>query len=398
MRVLFWFLLLAAAAVAVALAARISSGYALFVAPPYRLELSLNLLIALAVATLIGVYALLRVVSRMMRLPADVRVARRRAQRELAREKHDAAVVALLEGRFGRTQKLAQEALAIPQSSGLAALVAARAALERRDYAAVEALLGRADARVASLAVPRLMLEAEAKLEQRQPVEALAVLQALRREAGLHTAALRLELRALQSAGRYADIPALVDQLVKRKAYGTDEGDLIRAAAHAAELRARAGDRDGLRTYWARLSDAEQRSPKIALAAARAFLAQGADHEAADAVVRSLERSWDPALVAAYADCRLTDPTRQLEQAERWLGDHNQDATLLRSLGLLCQRHELWGKAQTYLEASLAVEPSYRTHLALGELLARLGRDSEGSEHLAAALKLAVAELERDGT
>jgi HemY protein len=241
------------------------------------------------------------------------------------------------------------------------------------------------------------MLEAEAKLEQRQPVEALALLQALRREAGLHTAALRLELRALQSAGRYADIPALVDQLVKRKAYGADEGELVRAAAHAAELRARAGDRNGLRNYWAPLADAEQRSPKIALAAARAFLAQGADHEAADVIVRCLERNWDPTLVAAYAECRLADPTRQLEQAERWLGNHNQDATLLRSLGLLCQRHELWGKAQTYLEASLAVEPSYLTHLTLGELLARLGRASEGSEHLAAALKLAVAELERGG-
>jgi len=33
-RVLFWFLLLAAAAVGVALAARLTTGYALFVAPP----------------------------------------------------------------------------------------------------------------------------------------------------------------------------------------------------------------------------------------------------------------------------------------------------------------------------------------------------------------------------
>jgi len=43
MRVLFWFLLLACAAVAIALAARLTTGYALFVAPPYRVELSLNL-------------------------------------------------------------------------------------------------------------------------------------------------------------------------------------------------------------------------------------------------------------------------------------------------------------------------------------------------------------------
>src|SRR4030095_15421454 len=43
-RILFWFLLLAAAAVGVALAVKVVSGYVLFVAPPYRLELSLNLL------------------------------------------------------------------------------------------------------------------------------------------------------------------------------------------------------------------------------------------------------------------------------------------------------------------------------------------------------------------
>jgi HemY protein len=59
-------------------------------------------------------------------------------------------------------------------------------------------------------------------------------------------------------------------------------------------------------------------------------------------------------------------------------------------------RAQLWGKAQTYFEASLAVEESYRTHVALGDLLARLGRDSEANAHLAVALKLALAELDRD--
>ena len=54
---------------------------------------------------------------------------------------------------------------------------------------------------------------------------------------------------------------------------------------------------------------------------------------------------------------------------------------------------QLWGKAQTYLEASLALDDAYRTHVALGELLARLGRNDEANAHLAAALKLALAEL-----
>jgi HemY protein len=393
-RILFWFLLLAGAAVAVAIAARLTSGYALFVAPPYRVELSLNLLFVLAFAAFIAGYALVRVVKRAVGLPEEVRMLRRKQQQERARSRQDAAIVALLEGRYGKARQYADEALAIPQSSGLAALIGARAAIDTRDFAAAETLLARADAQVASLAVPRLMLEAEMKLEQGQPIEALGILQALRKEAGSHTAALRLELRALQGAGRYGEIPSLVDALVKRKVYGAAEAELVRAAAHAEELAARRDDAGTLRAYWARLSDAEQRMPKIARAAARSFVAVGLERDAAELLARSLERHWDSDLVVQYAQCRVSDPAAQLEQAERWLTEHNQDPALLYALGVLCERAQLWGKAQTYLEASLALDDSHRTHVALGELFARLGRDREANEHLATALKLALAELD----
>jgi HemY protein len=394
-RVLFWFLLLAGAAVAAALAARMTSGYALFVAPPYRVELSLNLLLVLVLAGFIAGYALLRMVKRALGLPEEVRMHRRRQHQERARARQDAAVVALLEGRFGRARQFAEEALAIPESSGLPALLGARAAIATREFAAAETLLARPDASVPSLAVPRLMLEAEMKLEQGQPLEALAILGTLRKEAGSHTAALRLELRALQGAGRYAEIPPLVDQLVKRKVYGLSEGEFVRAAAHAQELTARVQDGEALRAYWARLSDAEQRMPKIARAAARSFIALGGGREAAEIVARSLERRWDPDLVALYAECRPADSAPQLEQAERWLALHSGDATLLYALGVLCERAQLWGKAQTYLEASLALDDTWRTRVALGELFGRLGRDGQANAQLAAALKLALAELDK---
>ena len=393
MRILFWFLLLAAAAVGVALATRLTAGYALFVAPPYRVELSLNLFILLALAVFVGGYAIVRVIMRALRLPDEVRAFRRQQQQERTRAKHDAAVVALLEGRYGKARQYAEEALAIPQSSGLSALVAARGAIETRDFEVAEALLARPDAEVGSLAVPRLMLEAELKLEMGQPVEALGRLQALRKEAGAHTAALRLELRALQAARRYAEIPPLVDQLIKRKVYGAAEADLIRAAAHAQELGECTHDPARLRSYWSRLADADQRIARIALAGARGFLAVGGDREAAEILARSLERNWDPKLALLYAECRTGDPTRQLEQAEGWLREHSQDAVLLYALGVLCERAQLWGKAQTYLEASLALDDTWRTHVALGELLVRLERGDEANAHLAAALKLALAEL-----
>ena len=122
----------------------------------------------------------------------------------------------------------------------------------------------------------------------------------------------------------------------------------------------------------------------------------GGEREAADILAQSLDREWDSDLVELYGECRLGDATRQLEQAERWLPSHNQDAVLLRVLGTLCQRQQLWGKAQTYLEASLGVDNTWRAHLALGEMLGRLGRDAEANAHFVAALKLATDALRRD--
>jgi HemY protein len=394
-RALLLFLMLGAIAVALALFAKINVGYALFVAPPYRLEISLNaLIVAAAVLFALG-YAIVRFAVRLSRLPREVREHRKAQHVERARAKQDAALVGLLEGRFGRARQAAEEALAIPHSSGLAALIAARAALETRDFAGAEALLARPDAQVASLRVPRLMIEAEIALERGHPVDALARLAELKRDAGAHTAALRLEMRTLTQAGRHAEVPALVDALEKRKVYDAAQADLLRAAAHAETLRALSHDAAGLRAHWNRLSDAERTLPRIALAAAASLLAHGADREAADIVQKSLERHWDPALALAYAECKLPDPTRQLEAAERWLVHHADDATLLFALGRLCERIQLWGKAQTYYEASLAVEDGWRTHVALGEMLGRLGRHDAATAHLAAALKLALGELER---
>ncbi len=394
MRALLAFLLLAAAAVALAMLFRLNAGYVLFVSPPYRIELSQNAFIVLAVLAFAAVYALIRAAVRLSQLPADVREARRRRQVERFRTKQDAAVVALIEGRHGKARQYAQEALAIPNSSAVPALVGARAALETRDYAAASAMLERPDAQATKLAVPRLMLEAELALERGQPADALARLAELKSEAGLHTAAQRLELRALTAAGRHGEIPALVDQLVKRKVYDPQQGELLRAGAHADALKGFTHDAAGLRAYWARVADGDRVQPKVAKAAARSFLAVNGDREAADILVKSLERQWDPELLLLYAQCRAPDATRQLEIAERWLTTHNQDATLLFVLGRLCERQQLWGKAQTYLEASLALDNHWRAHVALGEMLAKLGRHDEADAHLAAALRLALAALE----
>src|SRR5204862_7514481 len=186
-----------------------------------------------------------------------------------------------------------------------------------------------------------------------------------------------------------------LDHLLKRRVFDSVQAELVRISAQSEQLKLLAHDAAGLRDYWSRLAESVKVHPKIARAAARSFMQLGGEREAADILAQSLDREWDSDLVELYGECHLRDATRQLEHAERWLLSHNQDAVLLRVLGTLCQRQQLWGKAQTYLEASLALDNHWRTHLALGEMLGRLGRSDEANAHFVAALRLATDELKR---
>ncbi|MCX7179850.1 MAG: heme biosynthesis protein HemY, partial [Proteobacteria bacterium] len=84
MRALLWLLTLAALAVGLALAARYNDGYVLLVLPPWRAELSLNLMILLQLIGFALCYLLLRVVLHALHLPQAVREFRARRQREQA--------------------------------------------------------------------------------------------------------------------------------------------------------------------------------------------------------------------------------------------------------------------------------------------------------------------------
>ena len=58
--------------------------------------------------------------------------------------------------------------------------------------------------------------------------------------------------------------------------------------------------------------------------------------------------------------------------AERWLRTRTDDVDVMTAAGRLCMQAELWGKAQEFLEASVAREETASTRLALAQLLERL--------------------------
>ncbi|MBZ0251575.1 MAG: heme biosynthesis protein HemY, partial [Burkholderiales bacterium] len=144
-----------------------------------------------------------------------------------------------------------------------------------------------------------------------------------------------------------------------------------------------------LAAYWKQLPSELRVDSAIAATAARYHLALGGTTEAQAIVENALEAGWDAGLVALYADCAGASALPLIERAEKWLRSHARDPALLLTLGKLCMRQELWGKAQSYIEASLALEPTHEGHMTLAALMEKLGKPQEAVRHFRRSAELA---------
>lgn len=391
MRSLFWILALAGLAVALALGARLNDGYLLLVVPPWRVEVSLNLFIVALLLLFVGFYAALRTLLITLGLPGRVKDYQLRRQRERSGAVFQDAVRLLFEGRFGQALKKATEAHAAGTAPGLSALIAARAAQRMRESGKQQGWMRRAKLDDPRTEAATLMLEAEMNNEARRFDDALVALEKLQASQGRHIAALRLELRARQGAGDWDGVLKLVRQLAKRDALPPEVVAEVRTQAHLANLQRCSGDLGQLSAYLRKLPE-DERGRRVTLAAARSFAALGAEAEAQRLIESVLDQGkdaeWQSELVAIYGRLSGGEQTARIARAEAWLRRHPDDAGLLLALGRMCFRQRLWGKAQSYFEASLSVAATQEAHLELARLCDQLEKTEEANRHYRASAHL----------
>ena len=393
MKALFWTIALFALAVGLVVAARYNEGYVLLVLPPYRVEISLNLLLVMLAAAFVVFYSFVRLVTTAVQMPARVREYRLARRRENARSTLLIALQAYFEGRYAQAEQAASQSLEVSENARLSLVLAARAAHELRAYDRRDAYLEKAMEQAPEDDALRIVTQAELLIAERRAKEALEVLRELPRK---HTAALRLELRAQQQMRQWDQVASLVGELERRGVFDAEQAAKLRTHAIAESVRRKALDTHALDEAWRKVPDSQKRETPVAVAAAQCYIAAGRRGEAQQVIEQSLEQTWESELVALYAECAGADSVKQIERAEAWLEEHPGDAALLLTLGRLCARQGLWGKAQSYLEASVSVEPTYAGHLELGRLHERLGNADAARRHYSESLDLALIELRKN--
>ena len=377
MKSLLWLLGLFAAAVAVTLAAR-NAGYVQIVYPPYKIEISLTLFVFALLSIFVLGYLLVRLSVVTLQLPRYVREFREERAASKGRTAMMESLKAYFEGRFSAAEKAAARAMDLGEKSGLNSIVAARSAHELREFDRRDAYLAAGEGKSVGESTMRLIAKTEFMLDQKQPQSALNSLKELN-DTGMHKhiGALNLELKAQQQARNWDAVLDVMSQLEKRKAIDKVVATQMRQRAWLEKLRGQSTDIASLRALWKSIPNEFRQRNKIAAAAALAFNKLGDCKSAQQLLTDSLNAHWDSELVALYGECRNDNNIAQIEQAERWLKQHTDDAGLLLALGKLCTHQQLWGKAQSYLDASLSLESSRDAYAALGQLAEKMGKHEE---------------------
>jgi HemY protein len=396
MKSLFWLLAVFAAAVALVLLGRFDSGYALFIYPPYRVEVSMLFFAVAALLAFALAYTALRLLGQVFALPATVRAYRSRRRRERAHAALAAALQAYYEGRYARAEKQAGLAFEAGPSPGVAALLAARAAHQMRDFERRDRWLGRADTSGDSLQAARLVSRAELALEERDFGAARDALRKLQDSGPRHVAATRLLLRAERGAGAWDEVLRLAGQLLKRDAIAPAVAEEYKLQATLELLQRSADDSGAFERRWRAVPARDQLHPRVAAAAARHATALGEAVLAREILEKALAAEWSSRLVTLYGELpaalvageRAEEARLRIERAERWLVEHERDPDLLAVLGRLCAQAELWGKAKSFLEASLSFEETRPARLELARLEERLGKADEAQRHYRRAAEL----------
>ncbi len=388
MRLFLWLLALFATAIGVAVTARFNMGNMVLFYPPYRVDLSLNLFVVLLLVLFFIFHFMLRAFSAAREMPSLVAQYRQKRREREANKALREALKCLLEGRFGHAEKAASRASDLPENASLAALIGARAAHHMHQGERRDAWFARMQGDSA-YKIARLVVMAELLVDDRKPLEALDAVNELNASGMRHIHAQQLALKACQQAKMWPEVLRLVKSLDKRHALHPALSKRLRELAYEDLLADRSHDAESLRRMWSSVAQEDKKKAFVVVRAAQAFNARGLHEEASHIVETALRAEWDDGLVRAYRESAGAEGSStliaQIENCEAWLKQRPTDPELALTLGAMCLRQKLWGKAQRFLEQALSdandAKMLREAHLKLAQLHDALQNQEQAASH-----------------
>jgi HemY protein len=398
MKWLFTTLIALLCVLAVALFAYHDPGYVMVQYRGWIVESSLSLVLLMLLAGVVLLYLLSWLAGNLLRLPRRLRDWRRR---HAARRAQSALVRGFLDLYTGRYQRAEQrlskyagygDTTAVLNYLGAARAAQAQGADERRDR-----YLELAHERTAGGEPAVALTRAELLLGRGQYGAALVDLTRLQAEHPKNTVMLTLLLRLYRETRDWERLLELLPALRKQHAVDSALAERLEIQAYRYLLASGGGKgaEQALNGIWQRVPKALAYRAELVHAYVERLIECGAPDQAEAVLYRSVTRQMSQELIYLYGLVDGSQPDRQLRRAEEWLGGHETDPVLLLTVGRLCRRNALWGKARQYLESCIRSGGSYEAFNELAGVLEKMGERETALVYYRRGLALKEADAQR---
>ena len=373
MRGLIRIIVLFAVAVAIAMGASLYNGNVYVVVEQTMLRINLHAFILGLLALVIVLYLLVRLIAGILHVPGRMqRFGVARQGRQAAAALNNAGL-AFFEGKFQKAEQEAAKVLANKEAGDnrtLALMLGAHAADQMDDTALRDRYLKDIETLPAKKQLSRYLLLAEAALGRRDYPAAENNLNAAAQINPSLTRLVRLQLRYAFDHGNALEVLDKTAKLQKAGAINDYEAGQYQSWAYR-RLLALVRDGGGLKACLKRIPD-EQKAGELCAVIAEKYVHLGLYSQAVKWVAHYYPHTRQAELLEPFVQSvRYLDDKAQrkaIDLADGWLQAQPNDAQLLMFLGELAYSKQLWGKAQGYLEASLAISPSVQARLALAKV------------------------------
>ncbi|MCZ6803778.1 MAG: hypothetical protein O7D86_07575 [Proteobacteria bacterium] len=393
MKSLLLFFLALSLAVAIGWLAGSDAGYVIINFHNSTFKSSATFFFTILFFSFLLIYFSVQGVVRIFRMRKELNIWRQHRNQRHAEKYLTQGLIHMTEGRWKQAERDFCKAAPYSRAPYVNYLCAARAAQElqavaRRDDYLRLACHNNPDA---SLAVG--LTQAELQLSQKQTEQALSTLKHLQHKQPDQNQVKQLLLSTYTDLNDWQSVLKLIPSIEKISLYPREQVQAKKLDAYAGLLKGAGGlkDKKKLNMIWSNIP----RKLKQHFYLIEVYVTERLKFEnTSDCEVllrAALKRQWDHMLVRLYGLVIAIDPDKQQAMAESWLRNHSRDPALLLTLGRICMRNQLWGKARDYFQESIDVEANPETYYEFAQLHKHEGNQEAASSCYEKGLTLATS-------
>jgi HemY protein len=390
MKKLIFFFLLLFLSIWVGVKIQELNGYVLIATTKHHIQASLWLAIVGTFLIFILLYFVLRSVFWIFKSPSKIKKWFLNFQRKRAEKKTLQGFYSLLEGKWKKAEKKLFKVAKKSAISIVNYLAAAYCAQQQNDFAGRDKHL--VAAQLISKDTEPLVMIAQAKLQMAtgQWSEALAALQYLHCFKPRHQLITKLLFQVYYQLENFDACFKLLPWVSRKKLFPKKELEQIELDVSLKCLKTSLKESQNFMRVWNHLPrKLKKAAPFIGVYAS--YLVKQEKSNKAERIARKfLQNNLDYVLLEQYATTIQSNITKKLHIAEDWFRRNPLDANLGLILGKICKQQKLWGKAKSYLEKSLALNPLPETYFELAQIMEEMGKETEALEYYRAGLKVKI--------